>query len=118
MDWHEAREQAVLRWEGLREAAGAMEETELLAELNAVFSLCEVADADLQAHGGGPNHCRYCAFYQQFGGCKAISLEMSERCVERDWEGLQALIDQFLRELRLLKLPPETAALGAEAPAA
>ncbi len=109
MEWHEAKDRTVALWEGLRERADTMDELELLTELNAAFALCEVAEADLQAAGGGPNHCRYCAFYQQFGGCRGISLRMSVRVVEHDREGLRELIDEFLGYLRALAVPAPAA---------
>lgn len=109
MDWHEAKDRTVALWEELRERAETMDELELLTELNAAFGLCEAAEADLQASGGGHNHCRFCAFYHQFGGCRGISLRMSVRVVEHDREGLRELIDEFLGQLRALAIPPPEA---------
>ncbi|MGH7289141.1 MAG: hypothetical protein ACREI8_14095 [Myxococcota bacterium] len=114
MDWQEAKEQAIVLWESLRERADTMDETELLVEVNAAFSLCDVAEAERRAHGEGLNNCRYCAFYQQFGGCRGISLQMTLRVVEGDRPGLRDLIDHFLRDLRALDVtPPAATALPA-----
>jgi hypothetical protein len=115
MDWQEAKDQTVALWEDLRARADMMDELELLTELNAAFPLCEAAEADLQASGGGLNHCRFCGFYQQFGGCRGISLRMSVRVVEHDRDGLRALIDEFLGQLRALAVPPPAAAAAAPA---
>ena len=105
MDWQEAKDEAVAHWEGLRERSGTMDETELLTEINAALSLCDAAREEMHACGDGLNCCRYCGFYQQFGGCRGISLRMTLRIVEGDIEGLRGLIDEFLRDLRALDVP-------------
>ena len=109
MDWQEAKDEAVAHWEDLRERSAAMDETELITEINAAFSLCDAARDEMRACGEGLNCCRYCAFYQQFGGCRGISLRMTMRVVEDDREGLRGLIDEFLRDLRALAVPPPAA---------
>ncbi|HEX5760072.1 MAG TPA: hypothetical protein VF121_12855 [Thermoanaerobaculia bacterium] len=105
IDWQGAKDAAIALWEGLRERAATMEEEELLVEVNAAFSLCDAAREEMRACGVGLNCCRYCAFYEQFGGCRGISLRMTLRIVEGDTEGLRRLIDEFLRDLRALAVP-------------
>ncbi len=105
VNWQGAKDEAIALWEGLRARAGTMEEEELLVEVNAAFSLCDAAREEMRACGDGLNCCRYCGFYQQFGGCRGISLRMTLRIVEGDTEGLRGLIDEFLRDLRALDVP-------------
>jgi hypothetical protein len=110
VNWQGAKDESIALWEGLRERAGTMEEEELLVEVNAAFALCDAAREEMRACGEGLNCCRHCAFYQQFGGCRGISLRMTLRIVEGDTAGLRALIDEFLHDLRALAVPPPAAA--------
>ncbi len=104
MNWKEAQRQALVNWGSIREAIGGHDEVELLTEINAVFSFCEKAEEDAGAPIG---RCRHCLAYQQFGGCRGISGEMSLRVAKRDWEGLTELVDTFIRQLEELDLSQE-----------
>lgn len=104
MDWQEAQRAALANWRGIREAIGGHDEVELLTEINAVFSFCEKAE---ESAGSPIGRCRHCLAYQQFGGCRGISGEMSLRVAKRDWEGLTELVDTFIRQLEELDLSQE-----------
>lgn len=102
MDWSEARQSTVDLWKGIRDAIGSAEELELLTEINAVCGLCEKARESTE-HGEGP--CRYCLAYQQFGGCQAASLEMSDLVVQGRWDELKELSDRFISQLETMEIP-------------
>lgn len=67
------------------------DELELLTEINAICALCEAANAEQPQT---LTHCERCLAFQQFGGCRGVNLEMSERVIQKDWDALQDLIDQ------------------------
>lgn len=115
MQWREARDQTLEVWRGIRDSLGSEEEAadrvELLTEINAVVDLCVKARED--SGGAFLERCNHCLAFQQFGGCKGISAEMSEAVVAGEEERLRGLIDQFIAQLETMELPPEE---GAAAP--
>lgn len=104
MDWRQARDKTLERWRGLRESIGQADEVDLLVEINVIGDLCRKA-RDVAEDPVG--RCEYCLAYQQFGGCHGANLEMSERVVEHDWEGLRLLVDRFIDQLEAIEIPPE-----------
>jgi len=96
MDWQAARDNTILYWRQVRESLDTLEDVELLRQINAVNDLCEKARE--QSHGE-MGRCSYCLAYQQFGGCLAIGLEMSECVVEGRRGDLRVLVDQFISQL-------------------
>ena len=104
MNWGEARDRTLEQWRGLQGSFEDRDEVELLAEINAICELCEVAKEKAAGRWG---RCDYCAAQRQFGGCAGISLQMSERVVERDWDGLRQLIGQFVANLETMKTDSE-----------
>jgi hypothetical protein len=106
LNWEAARQDTLNQWLKIREMAREPDELELLTEINTVCELCDVAEAaDPEVFG----RCERCLVYQQFGGCRGINAEMSERIVEHDFEGLLVLIDRFIGNLRALRVPPTPA---------
>ncbi len=103
MEWREAKERTKGLWLEIRGAVGEAETLDLLGRINSLNALCERAVMDA---GGDPGLCAYCAFYQQFGGCMDVTVEMSECAVRRDWDGLRELIDRFLLVLDRLECEP------------
>ncbi len=104
MNWDEARDRTLEQWRGLQDSFEARDEVELLAEINAICELCEVAKEKAAGQWG---RCDYCLAQRQFGGCTGISLQMSERVVEGDWDGLRQLIDQFIANLESMTVPSQ-----------
>lgn len=109
-DWKQARQQALGTWRDIRGSIGEADTLGLLTDINAVFALCDKAKEEA---GGDADRCRYCLFYDQFGGCREVSGDMSEKVVEKDWEGLRELIDEFIAHLEELEVPREEKAGGA-----
>ncbi len=103
MDWTEAKEGTLELWRNIRRMLDEPDEMSLLTEINAMCDLCERAK---EQDSDSLDMCRSCLAYQQFGGCRGVNLEMSERCVARDWEGLRVLIDDFIVNLEGVELPP------------
>jgi len=108
MTWEEARKNMIATWLGIREdlTAEDLEPLDLLSRINALNDFCQKAK---EASGQSWGHCPNCMAYQQFGGCKEVSAEMSDRVAARDWEGLKTLVDGFIHNLETLVLPPEAA---------
>ncbi|HKV09930.1 MAG TPA: hypothetical protein VJ725_17455 [Thermoanaerobaculia bacterium] len=104
MTWTEAIHGTVRQWTTIRDSIGTAPPVDLLTEINAVCDLCEKSEAEA---GSGIERCRYCLFYQQFGGCQEVSGRMSEAVVEQDWDRLRQLVDQMIEGLEKLKVPPE-----------
>lgn len=101
-DWQAAKEETLELWLKIRGLVAEPDEVELLTEINAICDLCDVAqEASPQVFG----RCERCLAYQQFGGCRGINGEMSERVVAHDWEGLLVLIDRFIDNLKTLEVP-------------
>ena len=108
MDWQEARESTIELWQGIAKAVDRQDPVELLTEINAVCDLCFAAHEQAPA---ALDRCRHCLAFQQFGGCREVNGLMSEKVVEKDWDGLRELIDQFISLLEGLETPaavPET----------
>jgi hypothetical protein len=102
MNWETARQSTIELWKEIRRSVGSADSVELLREINAVSDLCVKAReeaADQMAR------CRFCIAYQQFGGCEGATMRMSECAVDRDWEGLRTLIDDFVEQLEALEIP-------------
>ena len=102
MDWQQAKDNTIRYWRNLRDSIGRLNEVELLREINAVNDLCEKAKEE--GHGQ-LDRCEHCIAYQQFGGCMGVSLQMSEKVVDGDLEGLRRLVSRFIGQLEDLKVP-------------
>lgn len=102
MTWREAINGTVRQWSTIRDAIGVAAPVDLLTEINAVCDLCEKAEAEA---GSGIERCRYCLFYQQFGGCQEVSGRMSEAVAAGDWDRLRSLVDQMIEGLGKLEVP-------------
>lgn len=102
MDWSEAKRRTIDLWKGIRTAIGDAEEIELLTEINAVCGLCDKAREEAES-GEGP--CLYCLAYRQLGGCREVSLEMSELVVEARWDELRDLTDRYIARLEAMEIP-------------
>lgn len=110
MTWQDARQSTVGLWRRILASVGEADEVELLSEINAACALCEAAD---EVAAGRPDRCRYCLASDQLGGCKEINFEMSERVVERDWEGLRELIRRYIDALESMQVPSSGSPSGA-----
>lgn len=108
MTWTDAIQGTIRQWTDIRAAVGVADTVTLLTEINAVCDLCEKSEAEA---GNGIERCRYCLFYQQFGGCQEVSGRMSEAVVEKDWDRVRHLIDETIHGLRRLALPAERSPL-------
>ena len=107
MNWREARDGTLRQWTAIRDALEQADPVYLLTEINAVCGLCEKSD---QEAGNPFERCRYCLFYQQFGGCQEFSGDLSERVADKDWEGARWMIDDMIEKLSRLELPGSAAA--------
>ena len=97
MNWEEARNRELAHWSAVRDAIGIVTPVDLLTEINAADAFCDKAREETN---GAVDYCARCRFYQQFGGCREASGLMSERVAAGDWEGLRALVDEFIAHLR------------------
>ncbi len=102
MSWQTARDETLVLWRKIRGMIDRPDEIALLTEVNAICALCEAA-GEREPHD--LTRCERCLAFQQFGGCRAINLEMSERIVERNWGSLRALVDDFIHHLETLEIP-------------
>lgn len=102
MSWSEARAEALDTWRKLRRKIDTLDDVELLTEINARFALCEKARAEA---GDELRKCPRCVFFEQYGGCREVSGEMSERVAEHDREGLVRLLDEFIGQIEALEMP-------------
>lgn len=98
MEWRQALDETIVLWERIRAGIGSADDLQLLSDINAVCSLCERADLEKAEEGG--RRCDHCLLFQQWGGCQGINGLMSEKVVEKDWDGLRGLVDEFLARLR------------------
>lgn len=103
LEWEAARESVAEIWRRIHERAGTVDEIDLLTDINAVCDFCSVAK---EASGNALDPCPYCPFYEQFGGCRAITLAIGERLVAGDRKGIAELAADFLDKLGRLELPP------------
>ena len=102
MSWEEARNRELAHWSAVRDAIGTASPVELLTEINAADAFCEKA----REEACGPAElCARCLFYQQFGGCRETGGRMSEQVAARDWEGLQAMVNEVIAHVRALEVP-------------
>ena len=99
MSWEEARTRELAHWSAIRDAIGTASQVELLTEINAADAFCERSREETADPAG---LCARCLFYLQFGGCRESGGRMSERVVERDWEGLRAMVDEVIARLQAL----------------
>jgi hypothetical protein len=97
VNWQEARDRELAHWSAIRSAIGTAAPVDLLTEINTADAFCDKAREET---GGAADYCARCRFYQQFGGCREASSRMSERVAAGDWEGLLALVDEFIAHLR------------------
>jgi hypothetical protein len=99
MSWDDARHRELAHWSAVRDAIGTASPVELLTEINAADAFCEKAGEEAGRPAG---LCARCRFYQQFGGCRETSGRMSEQVAAGDWDGLRAMVDEFIVRLRAL----------------
>ncbi|MDX1642870.1 MAG: hypothetical protein R3244_00785 [Thermoanaerobaculia bacterium] len=113
MNWQKAQQSTVELWQRILASVGEADEVELLSEINAACALCETAD---EVAAGRSDRCRYCLASDQLGGCKEINFEMSERVVERDWEGLRELIRRYIDDLQSMRVSTDSSSGAPPAP--
>lgn len=103
MNWNKARDETLDLWLRIRDLIDNPDELELLTEINAICALCDAAN---EQEPRDLTRCERCIAFRQFGGCHEINLEMSERVVEKDWDALRGLVDQFIHNLENLEVAP------------
>ena len=103
MDWELTKDKTLERWFAIRDGIGTAEPVDLLTDINVLNEMCQKAREEADTPWG---YCEYCLFYQQFGGCKEISGQMSECVAARDWEQLRQLVDDFIAHLQAMEVPP------------
>jgi hypothetical protein len=99
MGWEEAKAGTLREWRRIRASIGSAEEIDLLADINAVCDLCQVASEEA---ADDADRCESCLGFQQFGGCQEANLAMSELVMDKDWDGLRRLVDDFVIALESL----------------
>lgn len=112
MNWKEAKEGTLRQWMAIRALIGTADTVTLLTEINAVCDLCEKTD---EVAGTPFGRCDYCLFYQQFGGCREVSAELSELVASNQLYDVRALVDDMIRKARELQVPEERQPLPATA---
>jgi hypothetical protein len=53
----------------------------------------------------GESACPYCPAHQQFGGCRKVSLEMSDLVVQGRFDELDEAIRAFVTSLERMEVP-------------
>jgi len=102
MTWKEAKEGTLRQWMAIRDLIGSADTVTLLTEINAVCDLCEKTD---EVAGTPFSRCDYCLFYQQFGGCREVSAELSEMVVNNQLYDVRALVEDMIDKTRKLQVP-------------
>lgn len=110
MTWKEAKEGTLRQWEAIRDLIGTADTITLLTEINAVCDLCEKTD---EVAGTPYSRCDYCLFYQQFGGCREVSAQLSELVVSNQLKDVRVLVDDMIRKTQEMKVPEENPPLRA-----
>jgi len=100
MDWKESIQGTIRQWRKIRASIGRGEDVVLLADINAECDLCRAASdvAEDSAH-----RCESCLGFQEFGNCREADLAMSELVMEKDWDGLRVVVDDFIGALEGLE---------------
>jgi len=104
MNWEDAKRSTLGIWQSIHESVGTADPVTLLTEINAITDLCAMAKEEATTHGDVAK-CHYCPAYEQFGGCREVSLMLSELAVRRDWDGLRARIRGFMEQLERMDAP-------------
>jgi hypothetical protein len=104
--WTDARTLTLAKWRDIQTALAEPDPLELITEINAVCSLCERAKAEAKLHGAWWP-CRYCAAFEQFGGCADLQGRLTEAIVRSDWQRASALVAEAIADLEALELPPQ-----------
>jgi hypothetical protein len=102
MNWQEAKDSTLELWRNIRASIGTAESLDLLVEINGICDLCELANSEA---AGEPNRCRYCPAYEQFGGCREVSARLSDLVVQKDWEQLEVMVDDFIGRVEHMEAP-------------
>lgn len=102
MDWTQAKQETLQLWGEIRAGIGKSAPIDLLVSINRVCALCTKASAESPT---ALDHCPYCIFYQQFGTCRDVSLDMSEAVARHDWDALRVLVDDFITKVDRLQEP-------------
>jgi hypothetical protein len=105
MHWDQARSRTIQEWKRIRSAIGSDEELAILTDINAECDLCRTARDAAQ---DSAHRCEACLGFQQFGGCYSANLAMSELVMDKDWDGLRKLVDDFIVALERLDTNAET----------
>jgi hypothetical protein len=104
MDWKEALDGTIRDWKQIRASIGSGEEVALLADINAECDLCRVASS---ASETSLHRCESCLGFQSFGGCHQANLAMTEMVIDKDWDRLRTLVDDFIVVLEDIETTPE-----------
>jgi hypothetical protein len=110
-DWDEARQNTVDLWLEVKRSLAEPDELRLLTDINAVCGLCQRAKVDLEqaATAGraaaGETKCDYCPFFDQFGGCRAVNRRMTDCVLDKDWDLMGRLVDEFVDRVKALEVP-------------
>lgn len=101
MNWTEAIDKTIEKWQAIRDSIGTAHAIELLTEINAVCEVCEKASEE--AGGNAVMKCRHCLLFYQYGGCQGFGARLSERVAEGNWEEVRALVDQAIGALQAVE---------------
>lgn len=103
--WQEAKDDTIRLWLKVRHSLGSANDLELLNNINLICALCTRATEDRIEAGADPETgmCDYCPVYEQFGGCRDVCAEISDRVAAKDWDGARELADRFIADLRHLR---------------
>ncbi len=86
MDWHEARQETLDKWQRIRKGIGNRDVLALITELNEACAVCELARSEATEPAERCSHC--------------IVFGDAERCSEARWRICEALLDDELDEAR------------------
>ena len=104
MNWQEAKQSTLSLWRRIQDSVGKADPVTLLTEINAISDLCALAKEEAEATHDVVK-CHYCPAYQQFGGCREVSAELSELVAQRDWAELRLRIEGFIHQLEQMEAP-------------
>jgi hypothetical protein len=104
MNWEDAKQSTLSVWRSIYASVGTAEPVALLTEINAINDLCTLSKEEAEATHD-PVNCHYCPAYEQFGGCRGVSAQLSELVAKRDWPELRLQIAGFIDQLEKMEAP-------------
>ena len=100
--WNEAQRLSILQWRQIYDSIGRRDALAIVAELNEVGELCQMAR---ERAGGGPGRCRYCVVFADAEQCADARLDISAYVINGEIDKARLAARAVIERIEAARLP-------------